>query len=67
MTPLTVRLNNGQRVAAKMHQTEGYPARPSALTYANLTQARAAAARLGGEVIGRWPFYVRLNDPAVTA
>ena len=50
-----------------MHQTEGYPARPSALTYANLTQARAAAARLGGEVIGRWPFYVRLNDPAVTA
>lgn len=50
---LTVRLNNGLTVLAKL-----YKGTPCAITYANRTQAYAAAERVGGTVHGRQPFYV---------
>jgi hypothetical protein len=46
--PLTVRLCNGVEVLAKL-----YAGKPSALTYANATQANRAAARLGQD----WTIY----------
>lgn len=54
--PLTVKLRNGVEVAAKL-----YKGKPMAMTYANLSQARAKANKLGPEwtveCYGR-PFYV---------
>lgn len=53
---ITYKLNNGAVVLAKLYKGEPFP-----LTYANRTQAKNAAAKVGGEVIqcGR-PFFVRM-------
>lgn len=57
-TETTVKLNNGIEVLAKL-----YKGQPSAVTYANRTQAEMAVAKLGAEWcvyrcgMGR-PFYV---------
>ncbi len=56
--PLTVTLRDGRLVLAKL-----YHGAPSALTYANRTQATAAARRVGGFVVGWRPFYVCLIQP----
>ena len=54
--PLTTVLNSGLRVLAKM-----YDGRPVAVTYANRTQAYAAALKHGGTVFHRGrPFYVAM-------
>lgn len=55
--PLTKTLRNGVVVLAKLYNGE-----PSAMTYANRTQANNAAEKSGGSVvqIGR-PFYVRMD------
>lgn len=50
---LTTTLRNGLTVLAKLYQGT-----PSALTYANRTQAERAALKVGGTVCGRRPFYV---------
>lgn len=50
---LTVKLRNGLVVLAKMYKGE-----PTAITYANRRQAYEAAAKVGGDVYGRHPFYV---------
>jgi hypothetical protein len=50
---LTTKLRDGRTVLAKLYEGE-----PSAVTYANLKQAQAAADKHGGWVAGRWPFYV---------
>lgn len=55
----TATLNDGTVVLAKL-----YKGKPSALTYANRSQANKAAARVQGEVIGRRPFYVRVPKSA---
>ncbi|HJY45280.1 MAG TPA: hypothetical protein VJ301_11710 [Propionibacteriaceae bacterium] len=51
--PLAVKLNNGLVVLAKL-----YHGAPSALKYANRTQAEKAAHAVGGTVRGHRPFYV---------
>lgn len=61
--PLTVKLRNGMTVAAKLYEGE-----PTAITYANRTQANKACDRLNQEGDGRWevrrgigrPFFVAL-------
>jgi hypothetical protein len=56
MTMLTVTLRNGFTVTAKL-----YHGQPSAITYANRTQAERAAAKIGGTVyhdLRYRPFYV---------
>lgn len=56
--PLTTTLRDGTTVLAKM-----YDGSPSAVTYANRTQAEAAATKYGGEVYrtpGGVPFYIRM-------
>lgn len=58
MSPITTKLSSGVVVLAKLYKGE-----PSAMTFANRTQAEAAAAKVGGWVwrgMGR-PFYVRLD------
>jgi hypothetical protein len=57
--PLTVKLNNGRIVLAKLYKGE-----PSAVTYANRTQAYAKVALLGPgwAVTGHRPFYVALQQ-----
>ena len=54
---LTVKLNNGRIVLAKV-----YKGHPSAITYVNRTQAERWAAQLGAgwAVFGFRPFYVGL-------
>ncbi len=54
--PLTTTLNDGTVVLAKLYKGE-----PSALTYANRSQANKAAAKVQGDVIGTRPFYVRVS------
>lgn len=53
--PLTVRLNDGREVLAKVYKDE-----PFAKTYANIGQAELAAERLGDgwKVTGHRPYYV---------
>ncbi len=55
---ITVVLNNGRRVLGKL-----YKGAPVAKTFANRTQAQAAATKTGGDVraFGR-PFYVVIED-----
>lgn len=55
--PLTTKLNNGVEVLAKLYNGE-----PSAMTFANRTQALNAARKYGGWVwqSGR-PFFVRFD------
>uniref|UniRef100_A0A6M3KHT1 Uncharacterized protein n=1 Tax=viral metagenome TaxID=1070528 RepID=A0A6M3KHT1_9ZZZZ len=56
----TKRLNDGTLVAAR-YNYDGTEV--NAWTYANRTQAKRAAERLGGEVIQRGrPFYVKLEE-----
>ena len=50
---LTVTLRNGLVVLGKLYKDQ-----PCAITYANRTQARRAAERIGGTVHGWRPFYV---------
>ena len=57
---LTIRLNNGLTVTAKM-----YKGTPCAVTYANKTQAYDAAEKIGGTVYGVRPFYVSPPESAV--
>lgn len=54
---ITTKLNSGVTVLAKRYKGEA-----TAKTYANIKQASVAAEKVGGEVIGRWPFYVRLDQ-----
>ena len=54
---VTALLRNGQRVLGKM-----YKGAPVAKTFANLTQARAAAEKVGGYVKAGWPFYVVFKE-----
>lgn len=53
---LTTKLNSGITVLAKL-----YKGAPTAKTFANRSQAYAAAEKVGGDVVGRLPFYVRLE------
>ena len=54
---ISVTLRDGTMVLAKL-----YEGAPSALTYANRTQAQRAAESIGGDVIQRGrPFYVRVS------
>jgi hypothetical protein len=57
---LTVRLRSGVLVVAKP-----YKGLPSAVTYANVTQAERRAAEIpGAYVIGHRPYYVVVPAPA---
>jgi len=59
--PLTTELRDGRVVLAKL-----YEGSPSAITYANLTQARRAAEKAGPQwyVSGFRPFFVTLRQEA---
>jgi len=62
-TPLTAKLKSGDIVLAKL-----YEGQPSAITYANRTQAEKAADKVGGTVIQRGrPFFVQMPAPTPTA
>ena len=58
---INVTLRNGDVVLGKLYQ-----GKPSAVTYANRTQAERSAAKVSGDVIQRGrPFYVRLAKSTV--